>query len=56
MRRRKRIAARFWLFLLTILMVVFLIVRPYLPIGDREAVVMMATSASQNQMDVIIIH
>ncbi|MDD6883143.1 MAG: HlyD family efflux transporter periplasmic adaptor subunit [Eubacteriales bacterium] len=55
MRRRKRIAARFWLFLLTILMVVFLIVRPYLPIGDREAVVMMATSASQNQMDVIII-
>ena len=53
--RRRRVTARFWLFLAALLMVVFLIVRPYLPMSERVTTVMMATSASQNQLDAILI-
>jgi len=55
MRRRKRIAGRFWLFLLALLIIAFLIVRPYIHWGVQKEVILMATSASTITVDAVII-
>lgn len=47
--RRRRVTGRFYLFLLVVLVIAFLIVRPFIFSGSREAVIMMA-NASQVQM------
>ena len=55
MRRRYRIKGRFYLFLLAIVIVAFLILRPYLSIGDRVEVLSMASSAVTHTMDCVIV-
>ena len=55
MRRRYRIKGRFYLFLLAILIIAFLILRPYLSIGDRVEVLSMASSAVTHTMDCVIV-
>ena len=55
MRRRKRVTGRFYIFLLILLGIAFLIVRPYLHLGSREAVIMTATSEFSSMMDCVII-
>ncbi len=37
--RRKRVTGRFYVFLLAILVIAFLIVRPHLRFGTREAII-----------------
>ena len=37
--RRKRVTGRFYIFLLAILVIAFLIVRPHLRFGTREAII-----------------
>ena len=44
MRRKKRVTGRFYIFLLILLVIAFLIVRPHLNFGSREAVIMAAQS------------
>lgn len=53
--RRRRVTGRFYIFLILILAIVFLIVRPYLPFGDKEAVISMASSEYTQSMDAVII-
>lgn len=53
--RRRRVKGRFYLFLLAILLIVFLIVRPSLPFGSKDALVMMATSEFTQSMNAVII-
>ena len=53
--RRIRVTGRFYIFLIAILIVVFLIVRPYLSLGDKEAIIVSATAAYTNRMDAVII-
>lgn len=55
MRRRRRVAGRFYIFLLIILGIIFLIVRPYLNFGGGEAVIMTANSEYSQKMDCVII-
>ena len=55
MRRRKRVTGRFYIFLLILLGIAFLIVRPYLHLGNREAVIMTATSEFSSMMDCVIV-
>ena len=37
MRRRRRVTGRFYIFLLIVLLIAFLIARPHLNLGSREA-------------------
>lgn len=53
--RRRRVKGRFYLFLLAILLIVFLIVRPSLPFGSKDTLVMMATSEFTQSMNAVII-
>ena len=39
MRRKKRVTGRFYIFLLILLVIAFLIVRPHLNFGSREAII-----------------
>lgn len=53
--RRKRVTGRFYIFLLTLGVIAFLIVRPHLSFGTREAVVMQATAAYTQQASAVIV-
>lgn len=55
MRRRKRITGRFYIFLLVIALIAFLIVRPHLDLGSKEAVILTANTQYSQMMDCIII-
>ena len=55
MRRKKRITGRFYIFLLILLVIAFLIVRPHLSFGSREAVIMAAQSEFTQNMDCVIV-
>ena len=48
MRRKKRVTGRFYIFLLILLVIAFLIVRPHLNFGSREAIII-----AVNDMEVI---
>ena len=53
--RRKRVTGRFYLFLLALLVIAFLIVRPMLFTGTRETVIMMANAAQRQTVDCVLI-
>ena len=53
--RRKRVTGRFYLFLLALLVIAFLILRPMLFPGSRETVIMMANAAQRQTVDCVII-
>ena len=53
--RRKRVTGRFFIFLLALLVIAFLILRPLLFRGVRETVVMMANASQRQTVDCIII-
>ena len=55
MRRKKRVTGRFYIFLLILLVIAFLIVRPHLSFGSREAVIMAAQSEFTQNMDCVIV-
>ena len=55
MRRKKRVTGRFYIFLLILLVIAFLIVRPHLNFGSREAVIMAAQSEFTQNMDCVLI-
>ena len=55
MRRRKRVTGRFYVFLLILAVIAFLIVRPHLNFGSKEAVIMTANTQYSQMMDCIII-
>ena len=55
MRRRKRVTGRFYIFLLILAVIAFLIVRPHLNFGSKEAVIMTANTQYSQMMDCIII-
>lgn len=55
MRRRKRVTGRFYVFLLILAVIAFLIVRPYLNLGSKEAVIMTANTQYSQMMDCIIV-
>lgn len=53
--RRKRVTGRFYLFLLALLVIAFLILRPTLFPGSRETVIMMANAAQRQTVDCVLI-
>ena len=53
--RGKRVTGRFYIFLLLVLAIIFLIVRPYLRFGGDQAVISEATTSYVQQTDAIII-
>lgn len=53
--RKKRVTARFYIFVLLVAAIAFLIVRPYLRFGSRETMIVSATSSYSQMMDAIII-
>ena len=55
MRRKKRVTGRFYIFLLILLIIVFLIVRPHLNFGSKECIIMEAKSELTQNMDCVII-
>lgn len=55
MRRKRRVTGRFYIFLLLLLVIAFLIVRPYLFSNGRQAVIMTATAQYSQMMDCAII-
>ena len=55
MRRKKRVTGRFYIFLLILLVIAFLIVRPHLNFGSREAIIMPAQSELTQNMDCVLI-
>ncbi len=55
MRRKKRVTGRFYVFLLILLVIVFLIVRPYLGLEAKEAVIMDANTQYTQMMDCVLI-
>lgn len=55
MRRKKRVTGRFYFFLLILLVIAFLIVRPQLNLGSSEAVIMTAQSEFSQMMDCVIV-
>jgi len=55
MRRKRRITGRFYIFLLLLLVIAFLILRPHLFSGGKEAVIMQATAQYSQMMDCVII-
>ena len=55
MHRRKRVTGRFYVFLLILAVIAFLIVRPHLDFGSKEAVIMTANTQYSQMMDCIII-
>ncbi|MBQ8506431.1 MAG: hypothetical protein IJ466_03245 [Clostridia bacterium] len=55
MRRKKRVTGRFYIFLLVLLAIAFLIARPHLNLGSKEAVIIAAQSEFSQMMDCAII-
>ena len=55
MRRRRRVTGRFYIFIAAILIMVFLIVRPYLSFGSNEDVIFTWNSSYEQKMDCVII-
>ena len=55
MRRRRRVTGRFYIFLLIVLLIAFLIVRPHLNLGSGEAVIMTANTQYSQSKDCVII-
>jgi len=55
MRRRRRVTGRFYVFLLILLVIIFLIIRPHINFGSDEAVIMTAQSEFSQVMDCVII-
>ena len=55
MRRKKRVTGRVYIFLLLLLLIAFLIARPHLNLGSKEAVILQATSEFSQMMDCAII-
>ncbi len=55
MRRKRRVTGRFYIFLLLLLVIAFLILRPYLFSSGKEAVIMTATAQYSQMMDCVII-
>ena len=53
--RRRRVAGRFYIFLLIIAIIIFLILRPFISKGTRVSQIMMANSAYTRNLDCIII-
>ena len=53
--RRKRVTGRFFLFLLALLVIAFLILRPRLFPGSKETVIMMANADQRQMVDCVII-
>ena len=53
--RRKRVAGRFYIFLLAILLIAFLIIRPHLHFGSNQALIVAATASYAQKTDAIII-
>ena len=53
--RRKRVTGRFYIFLLAILVIAFLIVRPHLRFGTRQALIDVGTTSYVQQTDAVII-
>ena len=53
--RRKRVTGRFFLFLLALLVIAFLILRPRLFPGSKETVIMMANADQRRTVDCVII-
>lgn len=53
--RKKRVTGRFYLFLVALLVIAFLILRPMLFPGSRETVIMMANAAQRQTVDCVII-
>lgn len=53
--RKKRVTGRFFLFLLALLVIAFLIVRPRLFPGSKETVIMMANADQRQTVDCVII-
>lgn len=52
---RRRATGRFYVILLILAAIIFLIVRPYLNFGSKEAVIMTASSEYSQKMDCVII-
>ncbi len=55
MHRKRRVTGRFYIFLLAVLLIVFLIVRPYLDFGSKEAVIMTGNTQYSQMMDCVLI-
>lgn len=55
MARRRRATGRFYVFLLILAAIAFLILRPYLNFGSKEAVIMTASSEYSQRMDCVVI-
>lgn len=53
--RKKRVTGRFFIFLLALLVIAFLLLRPVLFPGTRETVIMMANSSQRQTVDCVII-
>ena len=53
--RRKRVTGRFYLFLLALLVIAFLLLRPLLVTRSKETVIMMANAAQKQTVDCVII-
>ena len=53
--RRKRVTGRFYIFLLAILVIAFLIVRPHLRFGTREAIIEPGSASYSQKTDAVII-
>ena len=53
--RKKRVTGRFYLFLLALLVIAFLILRPRLFPGSRETVIMMANADQRQTVDCVLI-
>ena len=53
--RRKRVTGRFYLFLLALLVIAFLLLRPLLFTRSQETVIMMANAAQRQTVDCVII-
>ena len=53
--RRKRVTGRFYIFLLAILVIAFLIVRPHLDFGTREITIEPGSASYSRSTDAVII-
>lgn len=53
--RKKRVTGRFYIFLLALLVIAFLILRPMLFPGSRETVIMMANASQRQTVDCVLI-
>ena len=53
--RKRRVTGRFYVFLLVVLAIAFLIVRPYIFTSSRETVIMMANASQVQKVDCVLI-